>query len=150
MGFSLQTLALPTLPAQATSTDMIVSSAGGKSLVAPLSGQSMGLYRGQVTHGVREVILCKDLRGKVNRYTNLAIFLDSADASKSVNTLFSLKVFCIVYYFPLGPLMFTERSSQSCCFLLSFFHWHFLLNNNLGFIFYVRWRLGWTSSRSSE
>ncbi|XP_022692341.1 syntenin-2-like isoform X1 [Varroa jacobsoni] len=65
MGFSLQTLALPTLPAQATSTDMIVSSAGGKSLVAPLSGQSMGLYRGQVTHGVREVILCKDLRGKV-------------------------------------------------------------------------------------
>lgn len=34
-------------------------------LVAPISGQSLGLQRAQVTHGVRELILCKDKDGKV-------------------------------------------------------------------------------------
>ncbi|KAJ8917589.1 hypothetical protein NQ315_000072 [Exocentrus adspersus] len=38
---------------------------GNTSLVAPVSGQSVGLYRAQVTHGVREVILCKDKDDKV-------------------------------------------------------------------------------------
>ncbi|KAG5892629.1 hypothetical protein JTB14_019717 [Gonioctena quinquepunctata] len=34
-------------------------------LIAPISGQSVGLHRAQVTHGVRELILCKDKDGKV-------------------------------------------------------------------------------------
>ncbi|KAI1283795.1 Syntenin-1 [Halotydeus destructor] len=34
-------------------------------LVAPVSGGSLGLLRAQVTHGVREVTLCKDQKGKV-------------------------------------------------------------------------------------
>lgn len=33
--------------------------------VAPLSGQSLGLQRAQVSHGIRELILCKDKDGKV-------------------------------------------------------------------------------------
>ncbi|KAJ9599979.1 hypothetical protein L9F63_009721 [Diploptera punctata] len=34
-------------------------------MVAPLSGQSLGLQRAQVTHGIRELTLCKDGSGKV-------------------------------------------------------------------------------------
>ncbi|XP_033330246.1 syntenin-1 isoform X2 [Megalopta genalis] len=34
-------------------------------MVAPLSGQSVGLQRANVTHGIRELILCKDKDGKV-------------------------------------------------------------------------------------
>jgi len=34
-------------------------------IVAPLSGQSPGLARAQVSHGVRQVILCKDAEGKI-------------------------------------------------------------------------------------
>ncbi|KAK9504342.1 hypothetical protein O3M35_010697 [Rhynocoris fuscipes] len=34
-------------------------------MVAPLSGQSVGLKRAQVTNGIRELILCKDKDGKV-------------------------------------------------------------------------------------
>lgn len=34
-------------------------------MVAPLSGNSVGLARAQVTHGVRELILCKDAKGQV-------------------------------------------------------------------------------------
>jgi len=34
-------------------------------LVAPLSGSSPGLVRAQVSHGVRQVILCKDQDGKI-------------------------------------------------------------------------------------
>ncbi|CAK9812326.1 Sdcbp [Anthophora plagiata] len=39
-----------------------VPSAG---MVAPLSGQSLGLQRAQVTNGIRELILCKDKVGKI-------------------------------------------------------------------------------------
>ncbi|XP_052128598.1 syntenin-1 [Frankliniella occidentalis] len=46
-------------PASAT----ISSSRGG--MVAPISGQSLGLQRAQVTHGIREMIVCKDAEGKV-------------------------------------------------------------------------------------
>ncbi|XP_076632975.1 syntenin-1 [Colletes latitarsis] len=35
------------------------------SMVAPLSGQSLGLQRAQVTNGIRELILCKDKDGKI-------------------------------------------------------------------------------------
>ncbi|XP_076285512.1 syntenin-1 [Lasioglossum baleicum] len=34
-------------------------------MVAPLSGQSIGLQRANVTHGIRELILCKDKDGKI-------------------------------------------------------------------------------------
>ncbi|XP_076240468.1 syntenin-1 [Calliopsis andreniformis] len=34
-------------------------------MVAPLSGQSLGLQRAQVTNGIRELILCKDQDGKI-------------------------------------------------------------------------------------
>jgi len=34
-------------------------------LIAPVSGNSLGLIRAQVTHGVREVTLCKDGKGKI-------------------------------------------------------------------------------------
>jgi len=34
-------------------------------MIAPLSGQSLGLQRAQVTHGLRELSLCKDPSGKV-------------------------------------------------------------------------------------
>lgn len=34
-------------------------------MIAPLSNQSVGLQRAQVTHGIRELILCKDGDKKV-------------------------------------------------------------------------------------
>ncbi|XP_006616452.1 syntenin-1-like isoform X1 [Apis dorsata] len=34
-------------------------------IIAPLSGQSLGLQRAQVTNGIRELILCKDKDGKI-------------------------------------------------------------------------------------
>ena len=34
-------------------------------MVAPLSGQSLGLQRAQVSNGIRELILCKDKDGKI-------------------------------------------------------------------------------------
>lgn len=47
-------------------------------MVAPLSSQSQGLVKAQVTHGVREVILCKDAENKVGlrvREINKGIFI---------------------------------------------------------------------------
>jgi len=40
-------------------------SGGGVGMVAPISGLSPGLARAQVSHGVRQVILCKDADGKI-------------------------------------------------------------------------------------
>lgn len=34
-------------------------------MVAPISGQSAGLVRAQVTHGIRELVLCKGADGKI-------------------------------------------------------------------------------------
>ncbi|XP_076679520.1 syntenin-1 [Andrena cerasifolii] len=34
-------------------------------MIAPLSGQSLGLQRAQVSNGIRELILCKDKDGKI-------------------------------------------------------------------------------------
>lgn len=50
MGLSLQTVG---------------TSSGTSGMLAPLTGTSLGLHRSQVNHGVREVIICKDQRGKV-------------------------------------------------------------------------------------
>jgi syntenin-1 len=36
-----------------------------KQVMAPVSGQSLGYYRAQVTHGIREVVLCKGNNEKV-------------------------------------------------------------------------------------
>ena len=37
----------------------------GLGMVAPLSGQSSGLVRAQVSHGIRELVLCKGSDGKI-------------------------------------------------------------------------------------
>ena len=34
-------------------------------MIAPLTGNSVGLHRANVTHGIRQVVLCKDKDGKV-------------------------------------------------------------------------------------
>lgn len=50
-------------PPQHVAVPQSASYLGG--MVAPLSGNSVGLRRAEVTHGVREVVLCKDASGKV-------------------------------------------------------------------------------------
>lgn len=51
---------------QATATISLTPSAGSLSgMIAPLSGGSLGLHRGHVTNGIRELILCKDKDGKI-------------------------------------------------------------------------------------
>lgn len=47
-------------------------------LVAPLSGQSAGLRRAQVTNGIRQLTLCKDAKGQIGlrvRAINNGIFV---------------------------------------------------------------------------
>jgi len=41
------------------------SSYSGGGIVAPLSGSNPGVIRAQVSHGVRQVVVCKDAEGKV-------------------------------------------------------------------------------------
>ena len=43
----------------------IVTPQSNSNVVAPLSGQSLGLQRAQVSHGIREIVVCKDKDGKV-------------------------------------------------------------------------------------
>jgi len=52
---------------QPRSTSLYTSLSAGstQSLTAPLSGNSLGLQRAQVSHGIRQVVLCKDKDGKV-------------------------------------------------------------------------------------
>lgn len=57
---------------------LVLRSDGGGSLVAPLSSSSPGLYRAQVSHGVRQVVVCKDGAGKVGmrvKAVNKGIFV---------------------------------------------------------------------------
>lgn len=51
-------------PALPGSRDVAIPSGDGQ-LIAPLSGSSPGLKRAAITHGLREVILCKDKGGKI-------------------------------------------------------------------------------------
>lgn len=44
---------------------MVASPSFAGGLIAPLSGHSVGLQRAQVTHGIRELVLCKDADKKV-------------------------------------------------------------------------------------
>jgi len=41
----------------------------GVNMVAPISGQSPGLVRAQVSHGVRQIVLCKDRENKIGLKT---------------------------------------------------------------------------------
>ncbi|CAH1100678.1 unnamed protein product [Psylliodes chrysocephalus] len=62
-------------------------------LIAPVSGQSLGLQRAQVTHGVRELTLCKDQDGKVGvrvKAINKGIFV-SVVVDKSPAALAGLR-----------------------------------------------------------
>ncbi|KAK4875176.1 hypothetical protein RN001_011598 [Aquatica leii] len=43
----------------------VVPQTNYNNMVAPISGQSLGLYKAQVSHGIRELVLCKDKDGKV-------------------------------------------------------------------------------------
>lgn len=43
----------------------VAPSGPGKQVMAPVSGQSLGYFKAQVTHGVREVVLCKGNNEKV-------------------------------------------------------------------------------------
>lgn len=56
----------------ASRTDIAPMSTSGPlaGMVAPLSGQSLGLQRAQVTHGIRELTICKDGSGKVGLRVN--------------------------------------------------------------------------------
>lgn len=45
--------------------EVAISVPGNREMVAPISGGSLGLKRAQVTHGIREITVCKDAKGKV-------------------------------------------------------------------------------------
>lgn len=49
----------------APNTVAVPSTGSRNMMVAPLSGSSLGLQRAAVTHGIREVVICKDKDGKV-------------------------------------------------------------------------------------
>uniref|UniRef100_A0A1W7R9H5 Syntenin-1 n=1 Tax=Hadrurus spadix TaxID=141984 RepID=A0A1W7R9H5_9SCOR len=69
MGLSLSQEAIaahmPNAIAVCSPSQVAVRTPASLPMVAPLSGNSVGLKRAQVTHGIREVILCKDGNGKV-------------------------------------------------------------------------------------
>lgn len=65
------------LPNNQTALSVPASSYGG-GMVAPISGDSPGLVRAQVSHGVRQVVLCKDGSGKIGlkvKSVNKGIFV---------------------------------------------------------------------------
>ncbi|KAK7794470.1 hypothetical protein R5R35_004694 [Gryllus longicercus] len=69
MGLELSEAAIaanmPEYAVAVPTSDLVAASGPLMGMVAPLSGQSLGLQRAQVTHGVRELTLCKDGSGKV-------------------------------------------------------------------------------------
>uniref|UniRef100_A0A023GLA4 PDZ domain-containing protein n=1 Tax=Amblyomma triste TaxID=251400 RepID=A0A023GLA4_AMBTT len=71
MGLSLSRDLPPELTALATVSQNQVAvpqhmgTSSLSNMVAPISGSSLGLKRAHVSHGIREVILCKDQKGKV-------------------------------------------------------------------------------------
>merc|ERR1719510_373420 len=42
-----------------------MSSGAGLNMIAPISANNPGLVKAQVSHGVRQVVLCKDQNGKI-------------------------------------------------------------------------------------
>jgi len=53
------------LPAIANQQGAQVTGVGGVAMVAPLSGHSSALAKAQVSHGVRQIVLCKDSNNKI-------------------------------------------------------------------------------------
>lgn len=54
----------------------------GRQMVAPISGGDLGLARANLTHGVREVVTCKNAKGKVGmrlRDVNKGVFVQFVD-----------------------------------------------------------------------
>lgn len=66
MGLSLTSaeLAFVSQPVAVPAPNQLVAGSGD-TMVAPLSANSVGLQRAKVSHGIREVVLCKDKDGKV-------------------------------------------------------------------------------------
>jgi len=65
------------LPSNQTALSVPNTSYGG-GMIAPISGSSPGLIRAQVSHGVRQVVLCKDGSGKIGlkvKAVNKGIFV---------------------------------------------------------------------------
>uniref|UniRef100_A0A914W2U1 PDZ domain-containing protein n=1 Tax=Plectus sambesii TaxID=2011161 RepID=A0A914W2U1_9BILA len=83
MGLKLEPPSGPVTIVSGSSSAVAVQSKGHvvqaqTAMVAPLTSQSLGLARANVTHGVREVIVCKDGKGKVGmrfRAVNKGIFV---------------------------------------------------------------------------
>lgn len=70
MGLHLEPPSGPIIPSQYTPGNQQIAvhgtgSGAGQQMIAPLTGNDVGLRRAQVTHGIREVILCKDGKGKI-------------------------------------------------------------------------------------
>ncbi|RZF45545.1 hypothetical protein LSTR_LSTR005747 [Laodelphax striatellus] len=59
------TVSVPNVPEAPAALPQYSTTIGEHNMVAPLSSQTLGLQRAQVTHGLREVTLCKDASGKV-------------------------------------------------------------------------------------
>jgi len=65
------------LPSNQTALSVANTGYGG-GMIAPISGSSPGLIRAQVSHGVRQVVLCKDGAGKIGlkvKAVNKGIFV---------------------------------------------------------------------------
>lgn len=82
MGLHLEPPSGPIVPSQYTPANQQIAIHGtgssGQQMVAPITGNDVGLRRAQVTHGIREVILCKDGKGKVGlrvRAVNKGLFV---------------------------------------------------------------------------
>lgn len=53
------------MPEYLQNTVVPSSTTNASSMIAPLSNQTVGLKRAQVTHGIREVVLCKTVDNKI-------------------------------------------------------------------------------------
>lgn len=62
MGLSLTSQELSAIRAP---IGMAMATVGNTQMIAPLSSQSLGLQRSNLTHGIREVVVCKDKDGRV-------------------------------------------------------------------------------------
>lgn len=80
------------------SRNQVATYANNKSMIAPLSGNSVGL-RSQVTNGVREVILCKGADGKLGmrcKAINNGIFVVLVTQGNFCNSIFTLTLSVLI------------------------------------------------------
>lgn len=77
-------------------------------MVAPLSGSSVGLMRGQVTNGIRELILCKGADHKVG--------LRVKDINKGIFVSIVVKGSPAA----MGGLRFGDQVQPNCCEFIRF------------------------------